>query len=107
MNDAKEMIQKGLRRLAVATVAVYLALASLGVFVWVQQAQTNQVAVTTNRALCALRQDLEGRVEVSRRFLEENPDGIPGIPAKTLRDSIANQQRTILALAILNCPVNG
>jgi hypothetical protein len=55
-------------------------------------------------ALCALRVDLQRRVAASEKFLAEHPNGIPGIPARTLRDSIDNQQRTISALVVLRCP---
>jgi hypothetical protein len=54
-------------------------------------------------ALCALRADLRRRVRTSRAFLKQNPDGIPGIPGKTIRDGIANQRRTIRALRELSC----
>jgi hypothetical protein len=54
-------------------------------------------------ALCVLRADLERRVATSRDFLEENPAGIPGIPARTIRDGIRNQERTIEALSGLSC----
>jgi len=54
-------------------------------------------------ALCVLRDDLERRVANSRAFLEEHPDGIPGIPAKTIRDGIRNQERTIEALDDISC----
>lgn len=57
----------------------------------------------THDSLCALRLDLERRVESQLRFLAEHPDGIPGIPAKTIRTGIDNQQRTISALHGLSC----
>jgi hypothetical protein len=55
-------------------------------------------------ALCALRTDLQTRVASSQQFLEDNPNGIPGIPAKQIRDSIDGQRRTIRALDGLSCP---
>lgn len=58
----------------------------------------------TTAALCVLRADLERRVRMSREFLAENPQGIPGIPSAVLRKSIADQQRTVDALAPLDCP---
>lgn len=58
----------------------------------------------SNDALCALRGDLQRRVVTSREFLVEHPDGIPGISAKTIRDGIDNQKRTIVALSGLSCP---
>jgi hypothetical protein len=55
-------------------------------------------------ALCALRVDLQRRVAAAKNFLAEHPNGIPGIPARTFRDGIDNQQRTISALTVLRCP---
>lgn len=68
----------------------------------------NQARIDDNQratvALCVLRADLQTRVDSSRAFLADHPNGIPGIPAKTLRDGITNQQRTIKALQGLSCP---
>ncbi len=58
----------------------------------------------TETALCILREDLEIRAQTSRQFLIDNPDGIPGISAEALQNSIDNQERTITALALLECP---
>ncbi len=61
-------------------------------------------ARVTTSALCALRADLQVRVDSSRAFLVDHPRGIPGISAKAIRDGIRNQQRTIVALAGISCP---
>lgn len=66
-------------------------------------AKLARVAVTTNDSLCALRRDLEGRVEGAERFLATHPKGFAGIPAGAIRVNVANQQRTILALSPLVC----
>lgn len=86
-----------LRRM-VALLAVGVVLNTAG---WVVGFLANKQSTD---ALCALRGDLERRVASSEKFLSEHPDGIPGIPAKTIRDGIANQQRTILVLNDLSCP---
>lgn len=65
---------------------------------------TYQTAGESHRSLCAYRVDLQHRVDATVKFLAENPDGIPGVPIRTLRDSAANQQRTISTLHSLNCP---
>lgn len=65
--------------------------------------QARHDASVTTAALCALRVDLERRVATSRAFLVEHPNGIPGIPARTIRDGIVNQGRTITALAGIAC----
>jgi hypothetical protein len=65
--------------------------------------KTSGDARVTTAALCALRTDLELRAASSRRFLADHPDGIPGIPAKVIRDGISNQERTITALRGIDC----
>lgn len=78
-------------------------------FAWVtgQQnvllAQQAESAQRTETALCIFRDDLETRVKSAQQFLRDNPDGIPGISPELLQQSIDNQQRTILALQLLNC----
>jgi CHASE1-domain containing sensor protein len=108
-NDlTQEALRTALRRLVVATVVVYTALAGLGGYVYVnavtQRASIARTVDSTTTALCALVNDLETRIQTSRAFLKENPDGIPGITPKIIRDGIKNQQRTIDALAPLKCP---
>lgn len=89
-------LRQTVRRLVVATVLlVVLELAIAGYAYW----QAN----TANEALCALRADLALRAASSQAFLDKHPQGIPGIPAATIRDGIVNQQRTISALSVLHC----
>lgn len=74
------------------------------------QANANQTekidnnAQLTNDALCALRGDLEVRVKGSTDFLVKHPTGIAGITAAQIQEGIKNQERTIAALSILDCP---
>ena len=89
-------IKRALLFLVVATVVLYLGLAGLTYWAWQGQESNRD-------ALCALRGDLEKRVSNSQKFLSENPEGIPGISATTIRDGIANQQRTIAALRGISC----
>lgn len=107
-NNVGDVLRRTLRRLVFATVVLYLFLAGLVAFVWVdgmsQRAEIRNVALTTNTALCTLRHDLEKRIETSQQFLEENPNGIPGFSAEVIEQSIANQQDTIEALEVLRCP---
>lgn len=56
-----------------------------------------------NHALCALRGDLERRIEQSRGFLVEHPEGVAGVSAKVIQDGINNQSRTVKALGGLSC----
>lgn len=54
-------------------------------------------------ALCVLRSDLQVRVTSAEDFIRQHPEGIPGIPAATLKTSIVSQRQTIRALRDLNC----
>lgn len=99
-----DRVKSWLAALTLATVVVafvYFAAAT---------AQQNQylasqaeASTRTERALCILRADLEQRVKSTQQFLEDHPDGIPGISAATLQQSIENQQRTVTALQLLEC----
>jgi len=54
-------------------------------------------------ALCALRQDLDLRIASSSDFLVTHPQGIPGIPASLIRQSLTNSVRTRKSLNVLDC----
>lgn len=54
-------------------------------------------------ALCALRKDVTVRVRISRDFLRDHPEGVPGIPAGAIKVSLAGQERTVRALDGLSC----
>jgi len=94
----------GLRliRIVIVCVAFGTVVNSAGaVGLYVQgQERANQ----TTDALCALRHDLQVRIDGSREFLADHPHGIPGVSAKTIRDGIDNQRRTIVALSGIDCP---
>jgi predicted PurR-regulated permease PerM len=91
------------RALAVSIVVLCLLVAGCVVVAAVAISNTNELADRTNGSLCALRHDLEQRVAGGEQFLREHPEGIPGIPAKTLQTSIDGQRRTIRALSNLKC----
>lgn len=55
------------------------------------------------QGLCALKNDLKVRANASRAFLRTHPNGIPGIPADVLRQSIRNQEATLRALERTRC----
>lgn len=98
--------RRNLRARAFA-IAVTIVLVALVVFVWQdssnKRAELARIASSTNHALCTLRGDLARRVQDSRTFLKEHPEGIPGIPAAAIKQGIDNQQQTIDALASLDC----
>jgi hypothetical protein len=94
--DVGREIKRSLAILTAATVVLYLAVAIVGAVSF------HSTRVNTD-ALCALRGDLKNRVAASQRFLVDHPAGVAGIPAKTIRDGIKNQQRTIAALKNISC----
>lgn len=57
-------------------------------------------------ALCAYRADLDSRIATGKQFLIDNPNGIPGISAKTLQRSIDNEERAAKSFAVVDCPDN-
>lgn len=63
----------------------------------------DQIAQSTNAALCTFKRDLERRYATAVEFLKDNPEGIPGIPAADLERSLASQRATLDALANLQC----
>lgn len=94
--DKLDEIKRSLNRLAVATVVLFLLVCGVAVYAYSEASKNKD-------ALCTLRADLEKRVETSKDFLIENPEGIPGITAKAIRDGIKNQERTVAALSGLSC----
>lgn len=93
---AAREVKRWLRVLVATTVVLYLALG--GLFL-----STRRDSTATRGALCALRADLDKRVQSSRDFLKANPDGAAGIPASVVRDSIVNQKQTVAVLSGLHC----
>ena len=119
MSDIQTDLRRALRWLTTATVVLYLALTGIGGYVYVvgtSQSQRlvdtavelHEVATTNHAALCTLRRDLETRVEALREFLEDNPNGIPGLSPVAIRHRIEDLEQTLDALDILECsPVVG
>lgn len=108
-------LQNSLRNLMIATLILYIVTSVLavgGVLFALNQnqktrdivADNKELATSTTAALCTFRFDLQQRVDQSKEFLKENPEGIPGIPAETLRQTIEGQERTIASLDSLHCP---
>lgn len=109
-------IKSGLRILVVSTIVLYVAL--VGIVIWVYFDSANRrdsiadVAVTTkdnlltiNEALCAVRHDEQVSVASGKAFLKKNPEGIPGISAAQIQQSIDDSQATVDRLDILKCPL--
>jgi uncharacterized protein YkwD len=107
MTDASP-VQTALRRLTMWTVVLYVLLATAaGASFYIRSLDIARIERQSDRnvtAFCALRHDLERRIEDGLRFLEEHPGGIPGISAEQLRQSIQDQRVTVRALSIVVCP---
>lgn len=84
----------------VANLLIVAALAAAG---WWQYQQTSQA----ERALCALRADVEARVANAERYLADVKAGrrepIRGITVADIKRSLRDQRRTIDSLMILDC----
>ena len=95
--ETATVLRKTLRLLVIATVLLYLAVFGTGYYVYT-------IAQSNTKGLCALRTDAESRVDQSKQFLKEHPQGIPGISAEQLKRSTDNSKRTIAALESVRCP---
>lgn len=107
MTEPADVANEIIRRLRLLTVAVLVCLAlciGIGVFAITQSIQVGEDADRTTGALCALRVDLQSRVDQTETFLLSHPSGFAGIPRATLNQSLEGQKRTIAALRTLQCP---
>lgn len=106
-NSGREIeldLRRTLRRLIYATVVLYVGLLVTGFFLWRIVVTNADTAGRAASALCALRADLDQRVQSGAAFLIAHPGGAFGISAASIRQSLDSQRRTIATLANLNCP---
>jgi hypothetical protein len=107
VKTVQESLAGRFRALVAATVFLYAALIGVGTYGYVSRshdlAKIDQVSTTTKTALCLFRDNIEKQVATSEEFIQENPDGIPGLPAATIKASIQRQKETLKALDILEC----
>jgi hypothetical protein len=61
------------------------------------------VARNNRDSLCSLKADIQLRFVTGKQFLKDHPNGIPGITAETLRQSVRNQKATLDSLSGLDC----
>jgi hypothetical protein len=101
-------LQHSLRTLTWATVILYLTVIILGFIAYIARVndtnRTEELAVQTTTVICALRADLQARVDSTEKFLRTHPNGFAGISAEALEAQMEGQQRTIAALSTLPCP---
>lgn len=98
--DIGVWLRRGLWLLTWATAVLYVVVVTISVGGYLTLRGSQQ---RNTRALCALRADIERRVQISKDFLIAHPHGIPGFPAATIKASLDNQERSIDALSGLNC----
>lgn len=96
-------LEDSVRRLIRYSIVLYVVVGLLCIGMVAVIVKTVGDAHQTRDALCTLRSDLEVRVASSRKFLDDHPNGIPGVPVETIREGIRNQDRTIHALDSINC----
>jgi hypothetical protein len=102
-HSAVERLDRRYRIIAWRQTVTSVLIVGLVIFGILLLKRTNHATSRTTASLCALRHDLEQRVSDGEAFLIDHPRGIPGIPAKTLRQSIDGQRRTIRALRVVQC----
>lgn len=100
-SELTRSLRRTIRQQAYAIVALAVAIVAGGAYFYVSLSHETS---RTRSALCTFRGDLEQRVNSSQDFLDEHPGGILGIPAASIRTTIANQRATIASLAGLRCP---
>lgn len=105
---------KRVRRSFVLMVAAFvISLAAYGYLIdrtdnLARQGKDNAVqGKQAHDAICTLKADYRERIRAGLAFLHKHPDGIPGVDAAVIRDSIDNQQKTLAALAAVLCTSPG
>lgn len=102
-HSAVKRLDARYRRIAIRQTITSILILGLLIFAIAQRRRTDEQSNRNAAALCALRSDLQRRVDSAEQFLIDHPKGIPGIPAATLRQQTVGQQRTIDALKVLRC----
>lgn len=103
--DIRISLQKSLRWVVTATVVLYIITLSLAGYAWHEATISHDQAINAHVALCAFKEDLEGRVTSGNAYIKAHPEGIPSlhISAGVLRNSIISEQKTVNSLSTLNC----
>lgn len=95
--ETAETLRQTLRRLVFATFVLYIVIFGVVYYIYT-------VSQSNTKGLCAIRNDSEARVQQSKKFLKEHPNGIPGISSEQLKRSVDTSGRTVRALADIHCP---
>jgi uncharacterized protein involved in outer membrane biogenesis len=104
---AVKEVKRALRWVEYATVILIILMMVLVIIGYAdstnQRDQIRQTAAQSHSALCSFLGDLKGRVETSEEFLQEHPNGIPGLSVEAIRTSLRNQKMTVASLSDLKC----
>ena len=99
--------KRGFKTLIVATALLFALLLGLSItmfaFATSQRAAISERSSQVQAALCAVRQDIQHSVDTTEQFLEDHPEGIPGIPVEILRSQLRERKGTLEALSTLRC----
>lgn len=106
--DVRIAIQHSIKVLGIWTALLYGIVALFVVISLViaarHQAELHRTQEQTGDALCTFRNDLQTRYDNGVKFLVDHPDGIPGIPAEVIQQTLKNQADTLKSLEGLPCP---
>lgn len=91
-----DSIQSTLKGVVIATGLLYVCIIGAGIYIYVESSHSN-------KAICALKSDLETRTASAKEFLKTHPNGIPDVPVGVLKEQIRNQERSIKALSVASC----
>jgi kynurenine formamidase len=104
---AVQEIKNALRIMEIATIVLVVVVVLLVIVGYIDSANQREAikrtATQSHVALCAFRSDVQARVVSSEQFLEDNPNGVPGISPAAIRKSLKAQRQTVDALSVLNC----
>lgn len=89
-------VQHSMRWLTVAVLALFVTVGVLGVLAFRSAHQNHD-------ALCTFRADLQTRIQASKDFIADHPEGFAGISTAVIQQQIENQQRTVDSLDGLHC----
>lgn len=103
----REQLLHSIKMLTRATIALFISIllvTSLGFYEANREREAlEKETERTVSALCAFTHDLQVRYDNGVKFLEDNPEGIPGLSAEFIQNQLNNQQRTLTALGGLPC----
>lgn len=84
---------------------VLLAVTIMLIITSITAINANESATENHNAICTFREDLQARVDQSRRIIQTNPELIQefGLTVKQVRVQIQQQQASVDSLAGIDC----